>query len=130
MPADSPQSVTPVRRDTYSLLRDAIVTQESLAQMGSNVIEGTNQTKVALIRRPGAAFRQIQNCGTTPVKYLADDNNDCSANNFHGILAPGSAIDDGLGSVAQFGVTPTRVTVFSAGAFRVAVFEGVAPEGL
>ena len=127
---DSPQAAVSTRRDKMSLLRAAVATQPEIAVLGPNIITGNNQAVEALAERPYCAFRQLQNCGTTAVKYLVSKEGNCSANSFHGILAACVATDDGLGSVQQFGVTGDRVTIFSTGAFRVAVFEGIAPEGL
>lgn len=74
-------------------------------------------------RQNGVIQRQIQNCGTLPVKFLLDNNSDCTKDNFHGILAGGSVVDDGLGSVQNFNNTGDRVSIFCTGTPRVCVLE-------
>lgn len=125
---DTPQAAIMERRSSTSLRLAAVATQPGVKVKGPNLVTANGEV---LAKTVFAAFRQIQNCGTVPVKYLVSNTGDCDANTFHGILAACSAIDDGLGSVAQFGVTGDRVTIFGVGGNpRVAVFEGSAPEGL
>lgn len=71
----------------------------------------------------GVIMRQIQNCGTLPVKFLIDNNADCTKDNFHGILAGGSVVDDGLGSIMNFNATPDRISIFCTGTPRLATLE-------
>lgn len=124
---DTPQAAIPTRRDNHSLLRAAVTTQPEVKILGPRIVVGNGEV---FSRKPFCAFRQLQNCGTNAVKYLVSNTGDCNEENFHGILAACSAVDDGLGSVQMFGITGERVTLFSAsGTHRVAVFEGVAPEG-
>ena len=123
---NTPQAAVQERRDSFSLLRAAVTTQPGTVVKGPRIVTANGE---ALPKVRYAAFRQLQNCGILPVKYLVADTGDCSADNFHGILAACTAVDDGLGSVVQFGITGERVTLFSTGAIRVAVFEGEATEG-
>ncbi len=123
---NTPQAAVQERRDSFSLLRAAVATQPGTVVKGPRLLIENGE---ALPKVRYAAFRQLQNCGTLPIKYLVSDVGLCSADNFHGIMAACTAIDDGLGSVVQFGITGERVTIFSTGAVRVAVFEGVALEG-
>lgn len=126
MTITSRQAAVPTHRDQLSLLRAAVTTQPGVVVLPPNIVTVNGQ---ALAKKPYCAFRQLQNCGTNAVKFLVDNVNDCTENNFHGILAGGSAQDDGLGSVVNFGVTGDRVTIFStAGSHRVCVFEGNSPE--
>jgi len=55
----------------------------------------------------------IHNLGTNAIKYLIDDANNCSADNFHDILAGGSVVDDGTGGQVQI-LVKNRVTIFGA----------------
>jgi hypothetical protein len=124
---DTPQAAVPERRSRESLLLAAVTTQPGVKILGPRLVTANGP---ALAETVYAAFRQLQNCGIVPVKYLVSATGDCDANTFHGILAACSTVDDGLGSVAQFGITGDRVTIFGVGGNpRVAVFEGSAPEG-
>lgn len=128
MALESPQAVG-IRnvRSGHQLLRDAITSQRGTTVLGPNIVTAAGQV---FSRKRGVAWREMQNCGIVPVKYLIDNNADCTANNFHGILAAGTAVDDGLGSIRQFNITGDRVTVFvDSGNLRVCTLEVVAPEG-
>ncbi len=128
MPSDSPQAVG-LRsvRSSRSLLEGFITSQKGTSIKGPRLVTAAG---VVADKATGVAFRQIQNCGIVPVKYLIDNNALCTANNFHGVLAAGSAVDDGLGSVLQFNITGDRISVFvDSGAVRVCVLECIAPEG-
>lgn len=124
---DTPQAAVPERRSSTSLRLAQVATQPGVKILGPRIVSANGQ---ALEKRAFGAFRQLQNCGTLPVKYLVSNTGDCAADTFHGILAACTAVDDGLGSVVQFGITGDRVTIFGVGGNpRVAVFEGIAPEG-
>lgn len=86
---------------------------------------------VALLKQSKTLFRQIQNCGTVPVKYLVDNDNLCTDQNFHGILAACTAQDDGLGSIINFSKVMDRVTILGVGGNpRVCTFIGTTSETL
>ena len=125
MPSASPQSTVPNRRSVSAL--DGISTQPDLRVQGPRIISANG---IAFDKTKRSAFRVLQNVGVTAVKYLVDDNGLASELNFHGILAAGSAEDDGLGSVVNFSVASHRVSVFGVGggAIKLATFEGVSPE--
>lgn len=126
MLTESPQASVPDRRDSFRLQQDQLVTQRGVVVLPPAIVT-TNG--VALLKRNKMSFRVIQNCATTPVKFLVDDVNLCTAENFHGILAACTATDDGLGGAQSFGITGGRVSIFSASTPRVCTFEGVSPEG-
>lgn len=66
---------------------------------------------------------QIQNCGTTPIKYML--NNTCSADVFHGVLAAGTAEDDGLGGILNLNLDRgiRIISLFHGAAYRAAVLK-------
>lgn len=127
MAIESPQAIVRSVRSTKQLLKDNITSQTGTTTKGPRLVTAAGPV---FEKARGITWREMQNCGIVPVKYLVDNNADCSANNFHGILAAGNAVDDGLGSVRQFNITGDRVTVFvDSGAVRVCTFEISAPEG-
>jgi hypothetical protein len=122
---DSPQSKIVSRiRTNHKLLEAAVQTQPDVKVLSPGLIITNGE---ALPNNQKAAFRQIQNCGTVAVKYLIDNENNCTEQNFHGILAGGNAVDDGLGSVANFNITSRRVSIYAVGgvAPRVVTFVGI-----
>lgn len=126
MTITSPQAAVPNHRGSWELALGQVATQNGVVVRPPRIVTANGEV---LAKQSRAAFRQIQNCGTNAVKFLIDNVNACTADNFHGILAGGSATDDGLGSVVNFGITGDRVTIYAASAPRICVFEGVAPEG-
>lgn len=121
----SPQSIVPSGfRSVHQLLQDAVTTQADLKILGPNLIVANGE---AFKKHKYCSFRQLQNCGNTAVKFLVDNDNDCTEQNFHGILAGGNAVDDGLGSIVDFSKTAQRVTIFGVGGAvpRICTFEGV-----
>ena len=129
MPIESPQAVgLRTKRSERSLLEGFITSQKGTVVLPPNIVIANG---VCVTKRQGVAFRQIQNCGTTVVKYLIDNANLCTALNFHGILAAGSAVDDGLGSILQFNINGDRISILGVGGDpRVCVLEAIAPEGM
>lgn len=123
------QSTTPISvRSNNNLLRD-LVSGPRVFVKGPRIISANGE---ALPQQKRPAFRKIQNCGTVAVKFLIDNANNCTELNFHGILAPGSAQDDGFGAQGDFSQFDGRVSIYGVGGGtpRVCVIEGVAPEGL
>lgn len=120
----SPQSkVLNGIRSTRVLLEAQVSTQNGVVLQPPRIVTANGE---ALPRAPKAAFRIIQNCGIVPVKYLCDPENSCTADMFHGILAPGNAVDDGLGSLINFTITGERVTILGVGGNpRVCTFIGL-----
>ena len=124
MPQESPQAKVPSgQRSNHDLLLAQVSTQPNVRVQPPLIVEADGEV---FPKRRHVAFRLIQNCGLTAVKFLVDDVNDCTEENFHGILAAGSAVDDGLGSVYSFPIVGSRITVFgvAGGAIKVALFEG------
>ncbi len=112
MAFESPQAKLPTRLSDRDLLKRITQPLQSSAVQGPNLIEANG---VALLPAKGTLCRQLQNCGTVPVKYLIDNQNDCTAANFHGILAACTATDDGLGSIVDFSKVTDRVTILGVG---------------
>jgi Zn-dependent alcohol dehydrogenase len=56
--------------------------------------------------------RTIQNTGTNALFYCIGNTN-VTATNYHGILAAGSAMRDGLGSIGSFHATSTPIYIRS-----------------
>ena len=128
MAIESPQSSS-VRyvRSGHQLLRDALVSQKGVSIKGPRLVTAAGEV---FKKQNGVSWREMQNCGIVPVKYLIDNNADCTSLNLHGILAAGNAVDDGLGSIRQFNITGDRVTIFvDSGSPRVSTLEVIAPEG-
>jgi hypothetical protein len=72
---------------------------------------------------PLVRLRSLQNCSTDAVKYaIMPGAGTASANVFHGVLAGGSATDDGEGGFVDLSRVRGRVTVWSSGTVRVATF--------
>lgn len=70
------------------------------------------------------SLKYMQNCGTNAVKYKIGDPM-ADANDFHGILAGGTAQDDGLGSVVDLSNIKEAVYVMGVGgAPRLATIKG------
>lgn len=119
----SPQAVgLRSRRSDRQLLEAAVQSQRGIQVLGPRIV--TANGVCCDERQGGVVLRQIQNCSIVPVKYLIDNDNNCDANNFHGILAACSAVDDGLGSVLQMSITSQRISIFGVGGNpRVSVLE-------
>lgn len=66
---------------------------------------------------------QVQNCGTNAIKYRL--NGTCSAAEFHGVLAAGTAEDDGLGGILNLNLDRgiTTISLFHGAAYRAAVLK-------
>ena len=66
---------------------------------------------------------QIQNCGTTAIKYMI--NAVCSAAEFHGVLAAGTGADDGLGGILNLSLNRgiKTISLFHSAAYRAAVLK-------
>lgn len=113
----SPQAVGLFSKRSVRHIQEAAVTSQRGATLNGKILVNANGEVFAQVKPPlGVAYRQIQNRGTTAVKFLLDNVNDCSEENFSGILAGGSALDDGLGSVMTWGITPHRITIYGVGA--------------
>ena len=109
----SPQAVGLFNKRSSRHLLEAAVTSQRGATVSGKILLNADGEVFAQVKPPlGVAYRHIQNRGTTAVKYLIDNVNDCTEQNFHGILAGGSALDDGLGSVMTWGITADRITIF------------------
>ena len=125
----TPQSTVPNGRRSIQQALEAIsYIPGDLIVLPARVISGNG---IAFERCTGAAFRVIQNLGITPVYWLAG-NSETADNilNFHGVLAGGTALDDGLGSIQTFTAVRERITIFSTGTVRVATFEARLPKDM
>lgn len=68
-------------------------------------------------------YRRAQNMGTTPVFYALGTTN-VSTNSFHGVLAGGSAFNNGTGGTAEFSFWGGTITMLSqSGTNNVATIE-------
>lgn len=73
-------------------------------------------------------FVRIQNLGTEPIRY-SEDLGKCSANQFTGILGPGSASDDGFGTTIEYRAhIPRSVYIHATNAYRVSITKRYAPQ--
>ena len=128
MPWDSKQAPVPNRRSAYQLLEAAVTTQ-AYNVWPPTVYDGVAAAAAVkiLADRPHGAFRFLQNLGTSPVKYAV--NTAASSGTFHGVLAGGNAVDDGLGSILDFSKVKGDVYVYSDSTFRVCTFEAYDPQG-
>jgi hypothetical protein len=80
----------------------------------------SNRTGVAYGRVLG---RTIQNCGTNAFLYLIGSTN-VSATNYHGVVAGGSAVRDGLGSILDLSRVTAPVSMrCESGTTEIAVIE-------
>jgi hypothetical protein len=70
-------------------------------------------------------LRTLQNTGTNAVLYLINPSSTVSSTNYHGVLAGGVAVRDGLGSVLDLSKVPYPVSLIteSANGTTVAVVE-------
>jgi len=129
----TPQSTVPNGRRSERQAIDAIAyIPGDLIVLPPHIIAGVGGTAlIALERCTGAAFRVIQNLGTAAVYWLVGNSETAdNITNFHGVLAAGNAVDDGLGSVQTFTAVRERVTIFSTGTIRVATFEARMPKDM
>jgi len=132
MPAISPQAILPEFRDLAALIRDQVIAQKLVIDAPRLVIAAGE----AFDDQEGVCLRVLQNCGTTACYYLVYDDKDPvtpptnpSAGNFHGILAGGSAQDDGLGSILDCSRFKGRILVAPvSGGVRLATFQARGPE--
>ena len=123
---ESPQAILPTRRDSYSLQLDSMTTQRGIVVLPPRIVEADGIALNKVSRR--MAFRSIQNIGTVAVKFLDDNNELATANNFHGILAAGTATDDGLGSLQSFAISGNQISIIGVGGVpRVCIYEAYAP---
>jgi len=124
--ATSPQAALPSKKSDRQLLETLSSPQASAGVLPHKIVIADGE---ALPRQVGTCFRQIQNCGTVPVKYYVSNTVDCSAEVFHGILAACTTVDDGTGGAANFDRTTHRVTILGVGGNpRVATFVGTNPD--
>lgn len=124
--ADSPQAQLPTKRSNRQLAEALVYPSLGSGVAGPNLITANG---VALLKQSKTLFRQIQNCGTVPVKYLVDNDNLATDLNFHGILAACTAVDDGLGSIIDFSKVTDRVSIIGVGGTaRVCTFIGTTSE--
>ena len=118
------QAVLPETRIGVDYLRDLLLAQHLVVDPATIVTQNGevfNDTE-------GVCLRFMQNCGTVPVKYLIS-NEDAAADKFHGIIAGGSVVDDGLGSIVDLSRFKGRVSIFGVGGNpRVATFRAHGPE--
>lgn len=114
-----PQASIPERKTPASFIRDS-------------VLAGRYQTNGGLWTQNGeifpdednVAFRQIQNCGTVPVKVMVNDA--ASAALFCGVLAACAAQDDGTGGVMDCSKFRGSISIIGIGAVaRVAWIKSV-----
>ncbi len=127
----SPQANIPSRRNAYQVLV-GIGGSIPEAQLSAPRIILVAQAGVEVLPRvQNAVIRVIQNCGTVAVKFLVSDEMNCSSDQFHQILSPGMAQDDGSGAQADFSKISHRVSCYcDSGNGRIAIFYALAPENL
>ena len=128
MPRETPQALVTERR-SWGQRMAAPAIQQKLTAMPPKIVTANGE---AAPMREGVAKRFLHNLGTNAVKYLIDTtpNTDatvvppnCAADNFHDVLAGGSVVDDGLGSLVEFPVK-SRISILGVGGNpRVAVIE-------
>jgi hypothetical protein len=120
--SNSPQAGLPTKRSAYQIL-DALGTpQQSSGILPPLLVVANGQ---ALDKASGTHFRILQNCGTVPVKFLIDNDNNCTADMFHGVLAACTVQDDGTGGIINFDKVGDRVSIIGVGGNpRVSVFVG------
>ena len=122
----SPQSGVGGTRTLGDALRDITATGTGVTRPPFiAVINGE-----VLPRSKNDRIRWLQNLGTSPVKWLANNTDNCSAALFHGVLAAGTAEDDGFGGMVDLHTIGERVTIYCAATPRVAVIRVVNPEGM
>ncbi len=125
MATNSPQAGLPSKPSAYQLLERITSPQTSTGVMGPALIVANGE---CLSRQNGTMFRVVQNCGTVPVKFLIDNANDCTADNFHGVLNACVSQDDGTGGIINFNSVTDRVSILGVGGTpRVCTFIGTTP---
>lgn len=136
MPANSPQAILPEYRSVDALIRDQVIAQKLIIDP-PKLIEAAGE---AFDDAEGVCIRVLQNCGTTACYYKVVDDKDFSAaapatnpsaaaKDWHGIIAGGSAQDDGLGSIVDFSRFKGRILVAAvSGGVRLATFQARGPE--
>jgi hypothetical protein len=135
LPSDTPQAQVPESRCESDYIRDSVLAQ-SLNVNPPKLITAAGK---ALDDVEGIGIRKLQNCGITAAYYLiVEESKDINhalpsvpdATNFHGILAGGSAQDDGLGTEYDFSRFKGAVYVAAvSGNLRISTFVARGPEG-
>lgn len=127
------QAQLPGNRSHKSLALAAVMAQKLNVSpprivVANSVIDSAGKgTLPALEDKGGVAIRSLHNVGTLPVVWAVG--NVPTAGNYHGVLAPGLASDDGLGSYKDFSNFKGAVFVLGIGGNpRLATFEALAPE--
>jgi acetyl-CoA carboxylase carboxyltransferase component len=113
-----------LQADTYVRVQkkaEACASPQVLTVNSSGVVTvfGTNNaTQLGRI-----LYRSIQNTGVVPFLYTINSTN-VSTSNYHGVVAGGQVIRDGLGSIVDFSKIPYPVSMTTeSGSTTVAVVE-------
>ncbi len=125
MPAGNPiQAQLPNRPTLHDAMMSNVLPREVVWQPPS-IIEADGLAISADKDFFTSGVKFMQNCSATAVKYKIGSEIQ-GADDFHGILAGGSAQDDGLGSVVNLSNIQEAIYVAAvSGSVRVAITRGV-----
>lgn len=108
-------------------IKDRQQLTESLVYANSLIVDGPQlvlANGIALEQRNGTMIRTLQNCGTVPVKWKIDEDNNPTADSFHGVLAACTAVDDGTSPILDLSAIDGVVRILGVGGNpRVATFQ-------
>jgi hypothetical protein len=100
---------------------EAIAAPQVLVIASTNVVTVFGTNNVTTTGR--ILYRSIQNTGVVPFLYTINSTN-VSITNYHGVVAGGSIIRDGLGSIVDFSKIPYPVSLTTeSGATTAAIVE-------
>jgi len=112
-----------------SLGQAVVIQQKAEAYMAPRLLTVTNAlittvfTANQSVTRGRVLYRSIQNTGTNAFLYLINSTN-VSSTNFTGVVAGGSAVRDGRGSIVELSRVPWPVSLTTeSGATTVSVVE-------
>jgi len=112
-----------------SLGQAVVIQQKAEAYMAPRLLTVTNAlittvfTANQSVTRGRVLYRSIQNTGTNAFLYLIGSTN-VSSTNFTGVVAGGSAVRDGRGSIVELSRVPWPVSLTTeSGATTVSVVE-------
>lgn len=117
-------AVSLVQAETYVKIQkkaEAIASPQVLVISSTNVVTvfGTNNA----VQLGRILYRSIQNTGVVPFLYTINSTN-VTITNYHGVVAGGSTLRDGLGSIVDFSKIPYPISLTTeSGATTIAVVE-------
>lgn len=124
---ESPQSIVPVTRTTDQYIRAQVLAQKLVVAPARIVTVASTANTPILEAKNGVAKRSLHNVGTTVVVWKVGGVP--TVDDYHGVLAAGSAANDGLGSLQDLSDFKGDIYIISlTGAPRVCVFEATGPE--